>query len=774
MKNKKLLFLISVLAILIVPAMVSADVNVNHYYYDAQGNPVTNVDVVTYLCLDSVCDDVGDEPLYQVTGNKNVITLTYPTNLLNSGYAVYSFKTGYVPIESYVTWAGTGNAPDQILTFYKIENAHALVDNFVVTNDAKVNIPLVIEVPASLDTDTHSAFHNNQESRIRHVPQDYLDFYSADTEVTLTILDAAGTQVYTETQEVEIYMDSLENVEFSWTPTAEGLHTAVVTTEVVDNQVENSLIGGPASATFTVQPEEPKNECYAIVNNLQFSNENPIENEEITVSFTHINNYADNIGDLTAVDKEITINIYEAENGQIITDNLLETFDITLPANQNAVDTQTYSFQWTATDAGEYGFEVVGISDDILCAVGENTLDTRSSIILITENPNTGSYIDLPVVRDMGVLEGNVLTFAVPANYDGSLPLTYTINGIADASVDSNGVFTWTADYNTISHEPNIVERLLALFGVPLSDKIDVTVRVNEVGGILNAERTFTLQVYDVNRNPEIQAPPVVDINAGDSFDVNDYITISDADNDELTITYSYPLNSEGTIDNTHLLNGAFVITITAMDNFGGEDTESFTLNVNNPYAPRALITYKQDISDPSIYRFKGFDSYSPIDKTIVKYEWDFGDGETKEGASVTHNYAADSGSYYVTLTVTDENGRQGRVSILIGYNGGSVEELGGNKHQFSISNIVVNEKADFIELFVQLTNRGNNDEDVTVTASIENTNINSVLNTELEVSETTWQIFHLDKPKINGQTVFKVVAQSDDYDTTTYRVVDN
>ncbi|HEX7072177.1 MAG TPA: sugar-binding protein [Rhodothermales bacterium] len=46
--------------------------------------------------------------------------------------------------------------------------------------------------------------------------------------------------------------------------------------------------------------------------------------------------------------------------------------------------------------------------------------------------------------------------------------------------------------------------------------------------------------------------------------------------------------------------------------------------------------------------------SISPA--AIVSYEWDFGDGDTGEGVTVTHSYST-VGSYIVTLTITDANG---------------------------------------------------------------------------------------------------------------------
>ena len=50
---------------------------------------------------------------------------------------------------------------------------------------------------------------------------------------------------------------------------------------------------------------------------------------------------------------------------------------------------------------------------------------------------------------------------------------------------------------------------------------------------------------------------------------------------------------------------------------------------------------------------------------TIASYLWDFGDGTTGAGKSVSHSYAV-AGSYTVTLTVSDEAGATARQSISV------------------------------------------------------------------------------------------------------------
>ncbi|MCK6629761.1 MAG: PKD domain-containing protein [Anaerolineae bacterium] len=59
--------------------------------------------------------------------------------------------------------------------------------------------------------------------------------------------------------------------------------------------------------------------------------------------------------------------------------------------------------------------------------------------------------------------------------------------------------------------------------------------------------------------------------------------------------------------------------------------------------------------------------SSSDADGTIYTYEWDFGDGETDSGQSVTHGYSS-TGAFEVTLTVTDNCGATGedRVQVTV------------------------------------------------------------------------------------------------------------
>jgi len=61
---------------------------------------------------------------------------------------------------------------------------------------------------------------------------------------------------------------------------------------------------------------------------------------------------------------------------------------------------------------------------------------------------------------------------------------------------------------------------------------------------------------------------------------------------------------------------------------------------------------------------FDASESSSP-GASITSYEWDFGDGETATGESVTHTYDT-ADSYEVTLTVTDDNGEADTATTIV------------------------------------------------------------------------------------------------------------
>gem|GEM_PF-4720336 len=65
----------------------------------------------------------------------------------------------------------------------------------------------------------------------------------------------------------------------------------------------------------------------------------------------------------------------------------------------------------------------------------------------------------------------------------------------------------------------------------------------------------------------------------------------------------------------------------------------------------------------PLPVNFEGSAS-TAVSGTIVDWQWNFGDGTTGSGATVTHTYTS-LGNYFATLTVTDSNGRVNLIPLL-------------------------------------------------------------------------------------------------------------
>ena len=116
---------------------------------------------------------------------------------------------------------------------------------------------------------------------------------------------------------------------------------------------------------------------------------------------------------------------------------------------------------------------------------------------------------------------------------------------------------------------------------------------------------------------------------------------------------------------------GTFTIALTVTDNNGATATTTRTVVVapaNQPPVASFVATPSPTTVGTAI-AFSGAASSDP-DGSITSYAWNFGDGTTGSGVSVSKGYAA-VGTYTVALTVTDNRGatasRTGSVTITAG-----------------------------------------------------------------------------------------------------------
>jgi len=112
---------------------------------------------------------------------------------------------------------------------------------------------------------------------------------------------------------------------------------------------------------------------------------------------------------------------------------------------------------------------------------------------------------------------------------------------------------------------------------------------------------------------------------------------------------------------------GTYTVTLTVTDNDGatGTSTRTVTVAENVNQLPVASMTSDPSSGEaPLTVALDAAGSTDP-DGVIDFYDWDFGDGSTGSGYSVSHTYA-EVGTYTVTLTVTDNDGATATATEII------------------------------------------------------------------------------------------------------------
>jgi len=124
----------------------------------------------------------------------------------------------------------------------------------------------------------------------------------------------------------------------------------------------------------------------------------------------------------------------------------------------------------------------------------------------------------------------------------------------------------------------------------------------------------------------------------------------------------------------SYAVAGSYTVTLTVTDNGGLTASATTTATVSSGggtnQAPIAVPNgpYSGVVGTPVSFDATG--SHDP-DGTIATYSWDFGDGSSASGAAPTHSFAT-TGTFTVTLTVTDNQGATGSASTTATITSGS------------------------------------------------------------------------------------------------------
>jgi PKD repeat protein len=203
-------------------------------------------------------------------------------------------------------------------------------------------------------------------------------------------------------------------------------------------------------------------------------------------------------------------------------------------------------------------------------------------------------------------------------------------------------------------------------------------VRVEEPDA--TAEGCFNLTVADLNPFVDIEGPAIA--TEGDSVTFNAVGLLAGGDIDPLSrLEWDFGDGSDPQIIDlaafpmatqiVHTFNddGAFTVTVRAFDEDSFAEA-SLVINVADVGPSAAAEAQYPDAERLALegvaltLSAEGSAAGNASDP-IVRYDWDFGDGETGEGELVQHAWP-DSGTYQVRLTVTDEDGSVASDNITV------------------------------------------------------------------------------------------------------------
>ncbi|MFW9870420.1 MAG: PKD domain-containing protein, partial [Candidatus Thorarchaeota archaeon] len=140
-------------------------------------------------------------------------------------------------------------------------------------------------------------------------------------------------------------------------------------------------------------------------------------------------------------------------------------------------------------------------------------------------------------------------------------------------------------------------------------------------------------------------------------------------DNDGTIVSYSWVFGDGGTANTaqpTHTFTqiGRFSVLLTVTDDDGESGFTNVSIMVLNQL-PAAEAGEDQSVFTGFTVDFQATPGSTDPDGTIVSYEWNFMDGSNGTGQSTTHVYGV-AGTYYVTLTVTDNDGGKDTDTVVI------------------------------------------------------------------------------------------------------------
>ena len=501
-------------------------------------NTVSDVSVKAFTCLDSNCANLGAFPNTIIDSNNqdNKVIVPYPSTMASqNGYALFFTAPGYIPIEYHSTNdAGNGfstvkASQNQDFQFRKVTVCTADVSNLVIDVAGDPNTPVIINSTAGMSASTKSAF-NSINNGIIGVPSSLFDYYSALTDMKISIKNSTDDEVYSDTKIDQIFMDEVWSPSWSWTPGTAGLYTVSITSDVRDNKCMASVESSAAQG-FEVFDSQPGNGvCFALINGLQITNNKVFSGENVNFEFDWSSFYVDSNGNNPTY---LTFD-WEILNSS---DNVVSSGSV--PSFPAAEKPKTYAVTAPSITDNyeEFTLKIVASPSSPLCNGNSHSSTQYIDFIVWTGESNKydltfnvleqAGATNLPLKNALVELDSNF------DNYD------------EDKTTDANGKVTFedldAGEYTyTISHNRTIPAKLKTKVGI-----VDV-----------DRTKTITLTLVEDTKTVGNEAPVIY---LDNSYKLVDQTNITIDLDDFVYDDYDAPENLVWTIPGTDSYSGTFV-----------------------------------------------------------------------------------------------------------------------------------------------------------------------------------------------------------------------
>ena len=480
---------------------------------------------------------------------------------------------------------------------------------------------------------------------------------------------------------------------------------------------------------------------------------------------------------LFSINPPINYNIKIYDNAGNLIKTLIQSY-----SNSNFVSNRYYVTQTDYVKEGIYKIIIQG---------SDNRNDESSTILILQINPVI-KVNNAPILNSIGnkqINEGQLLQFTITATDPDNDILTLIARNLPLGArfIDNgsgNSVFSWQTNFN----DAGLYNIRFIVSDSRLTDFEDIIITV-----------------IDVFQN----TPPTIVINAPIQNEIisgnyNIRWTANDIDQDPVTLDikieyYNYNLNNwfvlEDLQDNNdgiltwntnQVANGNYQLRITARDNYNATAMAIVSL-----FAVSNIIIQNNNpiiISNPILNAFVGqlynydvnaFDpDNDPITYLLITFPTGMNINSNNGLISWTPN---NIGNYNVIVRVNDNRGGFAQQSFIINVAQAPVPPIPPapvpqpskitEKHSFIISNLILKQNKNDLNIFINIINKGNNKEDIKLV--IKDIFKGKVIqdNIKLDINDGTWKVMTL-KNIGKGRHIIKIEATSKAFKASRYAFI--